>query len=1226
MPIKRKIRNLPNTNDQMSFFDPVYPNDNIQQSDNENENENDLLAESIPRPTFGKGNKDELNETNDTDTITNNNQDPPSEMISAAKIMNRIKQIQNSIEQAQTMLESMKKFKNLVPDNDGQYEKLRSLIANLQEQQASYINLLNLITLTAEEQSTGTNKNSTSHRQTQMNTHDDDDNDNDLSLRRNVQLAVRPRIESKTGFIPQTINLSDNEQTNRNDNSNYDSLVGSLKSDTINWKDQQSTSNDEESDGENEKEMEKNLMLQKEQLRALQGQKRALIALKRRSEQRLIEQQQLISKKSTNLKKTNEENNLLSDIDNIRNRLKLLRNVYEQKYQDEIQQAKNSSNKSQKQTENRLKNLEHVRERLDELEQIVTYYQTDLNNQHDEDTPIQSDDAQYLKTFSQQKRQTYNNDNASKQFSKVSNDLAAKRLELEQAKSALTQLQQMVKTIQPDEYSSSANSTPIQKKPSSKRNSFEHSTNSIDCTPTSSQQNQTGTPIANKRSSLLSNILSPQQVPQPLPTINNYVDTKMAAQHREIEHLIESRQRLHTIKDQIASLQQTMETPSIQQKKDFTNEIKVDNDKLNDSKNIRPSYRSNQQECLSQDDDNELELCNFECVSDNEEQTDDDNDNNIQMNYYFPSQQNQPHIKQTNLCASENVVTKHDQQSDELSAQMREICRCLSTFIEEQKSFNHNIEQRLTNVTKPALLQTIDPTFSQLQQQTLTQSLIVNLNAAYREIAVLQSEINALQSENSRLTSSISFDNQYHHHHIPRSYSRDNSKDSIYSFDQIKSNIRPQPRSRFDEQLKQQNQLLTTNHLFENSSKTSFNSQSTGKQTAIQVEATHKETTPIKQERTTKLSTERLSSPKPTYIRSKQMSSINDLPSHHDHSIKDDLSKSFPIYRRPILNDNENNQLYNYKQKRDQQSSSSSSSSSSANDYQRMQQDTLKNDNSDDEQKSNDFVATMFNTQPSAYYTSITQDMENVDLQTLDLQVKSIMVQLIPFMRLRIDEVFNQSTLNHIRERILFLFKQQPDSAELIRHFQNPFSELIEKTIEKYCGTSIRDCAADLIRDISDVAFDELVKYKIYENKNNLQTKNHTEQNTELLTKQEDEYAHLYGPSAAYYTQQVSPIDDGENDNKYQIELAESEDRPLTLIGSDEEDNDADQEENTDSELETAVSRQETYYHEDESPIPTDINSNGHEYVVVNHSTSNNIVPENEEQKNDDKNEEINNS
>ena len=62
---------------------------------------------------------------------------------------------------------------------------------------------------------------------------------------------------------------------------------------------------------------------------------------------------------------------------------------------------------------------------------------------------------------------------------------------------------------------------------------------------------------------------------------------------------------------------------------------------------------------------------------------------------------------------------------------------------------------------------------------------------------------------------------------------------------------------------------------------------------------------------------------------------------------------------------------------------------------------------------------------------------------------------------------------------------------------------------------SIRECAVDLIRDISDVAFDELVKYKIYENT-------------------------LVKPTRYLF-------DDGENDNKYQIELSESENRPLTL-------------------------------------------------------------------------------
>jgi hypothetical protein len=48
---------------------------------------------------------------------------------------------------------------------------------------------------------------------------------------------------------------------------------------------------------------------------------------------------------------------------------------------------------------------------------------------------------------------------------------------------------------------------------------------------------------------------------------------------------------------------------------------------------------------------------------------------------------------------------------------------------------------------------------------------------------------------------------------------------------------------------------------------------------------------------------------------------------------------------------------------------------------------------------------------------------------------------------------------------------------------------------------------------MSDVAFDELIKYKIYEN--TLQPN--------LVTQ--------------YYAQQASPYDDGENENKYQIDF-----------------------------------------------------------------------------------------
>ena len=94
--------------------------------------------------------------------------------------------------------------------------------------------------------------------------------------------------------------------------------------------------------------------------------------------------------------------------------------------------------------------------------------------------------------------------------------------------------------------------------------------------------------------------------------------------------------------------------------------------------------------------------------------------------------------------------------NDHLSAQMDRITRCLSSFIEEQRAFNQQIEERLSKSLH-------HNSNDQFQQQIVTQGLLVNLNSAYREIAVLQSEINALHSENTRLTSSISFDQHYHH-------------------------------------------------------------------------------------------------------------------------------------------------------------------------------------------------------------------------------------------------------------------------------------------------------------------------------------------------------------------------------------------------------------------------------------------------------------------------------
>lgn len=93
-------------------------------------------------------------------------------------------------------------------------------------------------------------------------------------------------------------------------------------------------------------------------------------------------------------------------------------------------------------TENRMKNLQHVRDQLDELEQIVTYYQLDLMEPQEEETtvyeeaPIQPADAQRLRTLIMQQRQqtssstidTIDQDERNKPLDRLSDELAAKRL------------------------------------------------------------------------------------------------------------------------------------------------------------------------------------------------------------------------------------------------------------------------------------------------------------------------------------------------------------------------------------------------------------------------------------------------------------------------------------------------------------------------------------------------------------------------------------------------------------------------------------------------------------------------------------------------------------------------------------------------------------------------------------------------------------------------------
>ena len=189
---------------------------------------------------------------------------------------------------------------------------------------------------------------------------------------------------------------------------------------------------------------------------------------------------------------------------------------------------------------------------------------------------------------------------------------------MEQAKSALSRLQQMVKTIEPDECSSSVRSTPVPP------------------TNNKSTHNDNYESNGNPKTSLLSSILSsnPVEPKKSLATGNGYADAKMAAQHREIERLLESRQRLHTLKDQIANLHQSMTTPPIPSKKESVNSAQGEPSKAkpsansyeNNPRNIRVTYSADNP------DDDDSELYRFECESGDGEEIDDESGKNRFLN------------------------------------------------------------------------------------------------------------------------------------------------------------------------------------------------------------------------------------------------------------------------------------------------------------------------------------------------------------------------------------------------------------------------------------------------------------------------------------------------------------------------------------------------------------------------------------------------------------------
>ncbi|OWF47060.1 pericentriolar material 1 protein-like isoform X1 [Mizuhopecten yessoensis] len=242
-----------------------------------------------------------------------------------------------------------------------------------------------------------------------------------------------------------------------------------------------------------------------------------------------------------------------------------------------------------------------------------------------------------------------------------------------------------------------------------------------------------------------------------------------------------------------------------------------------------------------------------------------------------------------------------------------------------------------------------------------------------------------------------------------------------------------------------------------------------------------------------------------------------------------------------------------------------------------------------------------------------------IDTQELNKQIKMIMKEVIPVIKEHIDHVCSYELLAYIKRLVLSLTRQY-DSSQYATFFHAQLSSALHDTLSKFEGRKLRMCGEDLLVDMSEVLFNELAFFRLMQGlsenpatasqqqvqSSGTQTREEADQSVEeedtqtqesdttestvtddddseqdpslrLNAAEEEELGKLRDDEFASEVQ-IQDADDKDDDTAspykaVQIELAVSETKPFTRIGSDEDDEDADESQSADDPSETAVSR-----------------------------------------------------
>ncbi|XP_030596055.1 pericentriolar material 1 protein isoform X2 [Archocentrus centrarchus] len=108
-----------------------------------------------------------------------------------------------------------------------------------------------------------------------------------------------------------------------------------------------------------------------------------------------------------------------------------------------------------------------------------------------------------------------------------------------------------------------------------------------------------------------------------------------------------------------------------------------------------------------------------------------------------------------------------------------------------------------------------------------------------------------------------------------------------------------------------------------------------------------------------------------------------------------------------------------------------------------------------------------------------------IDTQQLDRQIKAIMTEVIPFLKENMDEVCSIQLLTSVRRMVLTLTQQNDESKEFVRFFHRQLGGILQDSLSKFVGRTLKDCGEDLLVEISEILFNELAFFRLMQDLDN---------------------------------------------------------------------------------------------------------------------------------------------